>query len=99
MKHALHPMLHMASKLLYICEITRANLKLTRYCYKHMKEQTNLLKFTADGKPFDIPVDGSLGILALGAVGVKAWRERRKETGYKILNTDLIRKTEEAESD
>ena len=28
---------------------------------------------------FEIPVQGSLGILALGAVGIKAWREKRKE--------------------
>jgi hypothetical protein len=28
---------------------------------------------------FDIPPDGSLGLLALGAVGLKAWRKKREE--------------------
>lgn len=30
---------------------------------------------------FDIPVKGSLGLLALGAVGIKAWRKVRREAG------------------
>lgn len=32
-----------------------------------------------DGKTFDIPPEGSLGLLALGAVALKPWREKRKE--------------------
>lgn len=28
---------------------------------------------------FRIPVEGSLGLLALGAVGLKAWREVRRK--------------------
>lgn len=28
---------------------------------------------------FEIPAEGSLGILALGAVGIKAWRKKRDE--------------------
>lgn len=28
--------------------------------------------------PFEVPVEGSLGLLALGAVGIKAWREKKK---------------------
>ena len=31
------------------------------------------------GKQHEIPVEGSLGLLALGAVGLKAWRLRRAE--------------------
>ena len=27
----------------------------------------------------EIPADGSLGLLALGAVGIKAWRKKREE--------------------
>jgi len=27
---------------------------------------------------FEVPVEGSLGLLALGAAGIKAWREKRK---------------------
>lgn len=29
--------------------------------------------------PYDVPVEGSLGLLALGAAGIKAWREKRDE--------------------
>ena len=28
----------------------------------------------------EIPTDGSLGLLALGAVGIKAWRKKREES-------------------
>lgn len=41
----------------------------------------------------DIPVEGSLGLLALGAVGVIAWRKKRKETGYIIENTNFKKKS------
>ena len=30
-----------------------------------------------DGREFDIPPEGTLGVLALGAVGLLAWRRRR----------------------
>ena len=29
--------------------------------------------------PYDIPIEGSLGLLALGAVGLTAWRKKREE--------------------
>jgi len=29
---------------------------------------------TLNGKPFEVPPGGSLGILALGNVGIKAWK-------------------------
>ncbi len=31
--------------------------------------------------PFEIPPEGMLGLLAFGAVGVKAWRDRRQQAG------------------
>ncbi len=31
-----------------------------------------------NGNEFKIPVEGSLGLLALGAVGLKAWRKARR---------------------
>ena len=34
---------------------------------------------TEKGQKFDVPVEGSLGLLALGAVGLAAWRKKRKE--------------------
>lgn len=33
---------------------------------------------TENGEPFDVPEDGSLGLLALGYVGVMLWREKRR---------------------
>jgi len=34
---------------------------------------------TKDGKEYNVPPEGSLGLLALGYRGVMAWRERRRE--------------------
>ena len=34
---------------------------------------------SVDGKPYEVPVEGSLGLLALGAVGLMAWRTKREE--------------------
>jgi len=31
------------------------------------------------GKPFKVPPGGSLGILALGNIGVRAWKKAKKE--------------------
>jgi hypothetical protein len=36
------------------------------------------------GIPFKVTADGSLGLLALGAVGIKAWRKKREEEKAKI---------------
>lgn len=42
------------------------------------KKQGNKIKITTeDGTPFRIPVEGSLGLLALGYKGVIAWRQAR----------------------
>jgi hypothetical protein len=37
------------------------------------KENTDL------PKTYEIPVEGSLGLLALGAAGIRAWRKKREE--------------------
>ncbi len=42
-----------------------------------------------------IPVEGSLGLLALGAVGIKAWRKKKQELGYKNPNKDIFEKIAE----
>jgi hypothetical protein len=39
-----------------------------------------------------ITVDGSLGILALGAVGVMVWRQKRMEAGWKPPVPDIKKK-------
>lgn len=35
----------------------------------------------ATGQTFEIPPEGSLGLLALGAVALKPWRQKRIESG------------------
>jgi hypothetical protein len=35
--------------------------------------------------PFDIPVEGSLGLLALGAVGIMEWRKVRNAHNKGII--------------
>lgn len=35
---------------------------------------------------FEIPAEGSLGLLALGAVGIKAWRKKRDEAKAQQIN-------------
>ena len=35
-----------------------------------------------DGTPFEVPVEGSMGLLALGFQGLMAWRAKRKEANY-----------------
>ncbi len=46
--------------------------------------------FTKDGKKFDIPAEGSLGLLALGAAGVQLWRKKQREVNYKNPNENVI---------
>ncbi len=43
-----------------------------------MTENKSDLK-TIDGKAFDIPEGGSLGLLALGYRGLMMWRQKRNE--------------------
>lgn len=47
------------------------------------KKQTVI---TFDGKPFKVPPGGSLGILALGNVGIRAWKKAKKEYEEEIKN-------------
>jgi len=32
-----------------------------------------------NGKPFEVPPGGSLGVLALGNIGVRAWKKAKRE--------------------
>ncbi len=43
--------------------------------------------FTIKGtdKEFDVPVDGSLGLLALGHIGLMAWRQKRVEVIQQMI--------------
>lgn len=44
---------------------------------KNKSEEIQILG--TDGKPVEIPEEGSIGLLALGYVGLLAWRKKRKE--------------------
>ena len=50
----------------------------------------------SDGTDFEVPVDGSLGLLAIGYRGIMAWREARKNEGIDIIG---IRKKEHEEQE
>ncbi len=46
-----------------------------------------------NGEPFEIPVQGSLGLLALGDIGLMAWRQKKlqfikAQQGSKNNNTE-----------
>ena len=34
---------------------------------------------TKDGEPIDIPIGGAIGLLALGDIGLIAWRQKRQQ--------------------
>jgi len=42
-------------------------------------ENKNISLKTEDGEPFEVPQGGSLGLLALGYVGLMLWREKRQK--------------------
>jgi len=48
-----------------------------------------------DGEEFEIPPEGSLGLLALGAVGIQLWRKKQREVNYKNPNENVIIKKKE----
>lgn len=51
---------------------------------KTSKESSSVI--IMNGKPFDIPPGGTLGILALGNVGIRAWKKAKEE--WLKSNTD-----------
>lgn len=59
-----------------------------------MKEDVaNVLNIkTKDGKPFDIPLQGSLGLLALGDLGLMAWRKKKMEVYERLQDQKPIPK-------
>ncbi len=44
-----------------------------------------LFTIRGTGTEFDVPVDGSLGLLALGYVGLMAWRQKRVEVVQQMI--------------
>jgi len=49
----------------------------------------------ATGKELEIPPEGSLGLLALGDIAVKAWREVRVKSGYEKELLERVEKLKE----
>lgn len=41
---------------------------------------------TPDGQIFEVPAEGSIGLLALGAVGLKAWRIARLKANKNTID-------------
>ena len=39
------------------------------------KEKSEKVTIILNGKPFEVPPGGSLGLLALGNIGVRAWKK------------------------
>ena len=47
---------------------------------KEDKHEKNDLKITTtSGQKFEIPLEGNLGLLALGDIGLIAWRQKKLE--------------------
>ncbi|HAE13017.1 MAG: hypothetical protein H6548_08030 [Chitinophagales bacterium] len=51
---------------------------------ENKKEVKQITITTKDGKPFAVPPEGSLGLLALGHVGLMAWRQSRAAYAEKM---------------
>lgn len=47
--------------------------------HQDIKEQNQPPLITVDGQAYDIPYEGSLGLLAMGYEGVRLWREKRNQ--------------------
>ncbi len=60
-----------------------------------MSEKTNknskvkVIK-VSDMKPEDVPLEGSLGLLAAGYKGIMLWRNRRKEHHIEMVKKQLL---------
>ena len=52
-----------------------------------MTRPEDLVLRTPDGKPSDVPVEGSLSLLALGYKGLMAWRAKRIAIAKKNTGT------------
>lgn len=60
-----------------------------------MMEDHNIIKDATTGEVFAIPPEGSLGLLALGAIAVKPWRKSRVDSGYEAQLIERCKKQAE----
>ena len=42
-------------------------------------KKTKVVSIVLDGKPFEVPPGGTLGLLALGNIGIRAWKKSKAE--------------------
>lgn len=52
------------------------------------------LMSTKDGKPVEIPLNGSISLLALGDLGLIAWRLKKQEYNQALRNKQNNREDE-----
>jgi hypothetical protein len=52
-----------------------------------------------DGQPFAVPPEGALGLLALGWVGLRVWRDKREAGGWAPATLVREEKEEKQEAD
>ena len=65
-------------------------MSLKLYKKKRNRKKRDAMVFTEDGKAYEVPVEGSLGLLAAGYKGIMLWRHKRWEEKNKTRNTDKI---------
>lgn len=53
-----------------------------------MKNSGKKYIITLKGKSFEVPPGGSLGVLALGNIGIRAWKNAKKEWDKKSENSE-----------
>lgn len=53
-----------------------------------MKKKQEPVVIMMNGKPFEVPPGGSLGVLALGNVGVRAWKKAKEKFEKKDVPGD-----------
>jgi|SaaInl4_200m_RNA_FD_contig_21_429611_length_315_multi_15_in_0_out_0_1 hypothetical protein len=61
------------------------------------QQQADVPKAIEPGTGYEIPVEGSLGLLALGAVGLLVWRQVRAAAGAKAQEELAAQNTEKNE--
>jgi hypothetical protein len=50
----------------------------------NLPDQAQIQLTTADGQPIDIPIGGAIGLLALGDIGLIAWRQKRQQAKVEL---------------
>jgi hypothetical protein len=51
---------------------------------EHLSDGKKIQLITIEGQEFEVPIGGSVGLLALGYLGLKIWRERLAQANLLI---------------